>query len=112
MKICAIRQKMQHFINMLDQYLYAEIIDKAWTQFENKIKSSQNYSELLESHCEYLSRIMEKCFLLKNSVKIHQQLIEMFKLIFSFQIAVIYYILIIKIDCDARGKSNFSRGRF
>ena len=79
---------MQHFISMIDQYTYSEVIDKSWIILQGKIKDAKGYAELVEAHREYVNRIVEKCFLSKSSEKIHSQLIEMFKLIFAFQAAV------------------------
>ncbi len=86
--ICLIRQKMQHFISMIDQYVYSEIIDKCWILLQDKLSSATGYYQILDAHNEYLARIVEKCFLSKSGAKIHSQLVEMFKLIFSFQTAV------------------------
>jgi len=82
---------MQHFINMIDQYIYSEVIDKSWLIFQTKLKDARRLSELVEAHEEYTNRIIDKCLLSKLTAKIHMQLTEMFKLIFSFQSAVCSY---------------------
>eukprot|EP00826_Nyctotherus_ovalis_P064685 TRINITY_DN9492_c0_g6_i1.p2 TRINITY_DN9492_c0_g6~~TRINITY_DN9492_c0_g6_i1.p2 ORF type:complete len:115 (-),score=41.02 TRINITY_DN9492_c0_g6_i1:1144-1488(-) len=91
MTICMIRQKMQHFISMIDQYVYSEVIHKSWLIFQDRLKDARRYSELVEAHEEYANRIIDKCLLSKSASKIHTQLTEMLKLIFSFQSAVLIH---------------------
>lgn len=82
---------MQHFISMIDQYVYSEVIDKSWLILQDRLKDARRYSELVEAHEEYANRIIEKCLLSKSASKIHTQLTEMLKLIFSFQSAVLLH---------------------
>ncbi len=47
MGMCLLRHKMQHFVSMLEQYTYSEVIDKSWTFVQGKVAAAAGYADLV-----------------------------------------------------------------
>ena len=46
--ICLIVQKMEHFMRILDQYLYSAVLEEKWDKFQTNLNTSKSLDQLIQ----------------------------------------------------------------
>ena len=85
-KVQLLRQKMQHFVNNIMQYIMNEIVDKLWQKFNLNLHNISRFEDILILHKEYLNHALDKCFLNKKESQVGElmkQMLEQIKQLFS-----------------------------
>lgn len=59
-KVQLLRQKMQHFVNNLMQYIMNEVIYKLWRKFNQNLNNIIRFEDILILHKEYLNVALDK----------------------------------------------------
>jgi hypothetical protein len=80
--VMQLRQLMGFFIDNLQYYLQADVLDSQWTRLVERIRESQNFEAIHAAHDEYLSTLTRHCFLYTQ--KISPKLEQMLELCLKF----------------------------
>jgi len=83
-----IRHEMQHFVNILQEYVINQVLDICWKEFRAKLETQQNVldlNDLRQLHEEYLDHALRKCLLNKKAAPVQKIFQSIFGLILKFR---------------------------
>lgn len=62
-KLQFLRQQMQYFVTLIEEYILNEVIQSQWLAFKTALEKIDLFEELVELHNNYLNTVLAKCFL-------------------------------------------------
>jgi len=79
-----LRQKMQHFVVILQEYIVAELLGAIWASFMKSVEEVNDIYELLREHDEYLKKAAMCCFIDPKGKKLLENITMTFTVITKF----------------------------
>mmetsp|Transcript_25295 Transcript_25295/g.63445 ORF Transcript_25295/g.63445 Transcript_25295/m.63445 type:complete len:1134 (-) Transcript_25295:796-4197(-) len=67
-KTFALRQKMVHFIQTMQNYIYSEVLEPAWHTLARKLTVETTINGVLQVHKDYLNVCLRECLLRDNEL--------------------------------------------
>lgn len=83
-RLSLIRHQVQHFINVLRDYLKAQVLHMQWARVECELNEAQVVGKIQEVHRRYLDRLLSGCLLRHSSAGVLKVITSMFDLVLTF----------------------------
>ncbi|GJQ83899.1 hypothetical protein Trydic_g19839 [Trypoxylus dichotomus] len=78
------RHIMTHFVQTLQNYVVAEVLQTSWDSFEKKLVSVNNIDEIYLLHVAYIKNILFMCLLNQRSLPIRKLILKIFTVVLKF----------------------------
>ncbi|XP_065916351.1 gamma-tubulin complex component 5-like isoform X2 [Dysidea avara] len=79
-----LRARMLHFVINLNNYLMTRILHSVGIEFEKSISKAKDFSEIIELHKEYVTKIHDRCLLNEKASYVKEAILRILGLALSF----------------------------
>ncbi|KAL4226032.1 Gamma-tubulin complex component 6 [Mactra antiquata] len=78
------RQKMEIFVKVMQEYIFHQIVDVTWQEFQTSLKHVHNLDDLHSEHNKYLDNAIFRCLLTQKATSLMKIIQNIFHLILTF----------------------------
>jgi gamma-tubulin complex component 3 len=83
-KFCLVQQEMSHFVRNVFNYILVEVLESAWREFLDGMKTATDLDALILLQKKFISSVQDKALLSQNQKKMYRKVLLILSKIFVF----------------------------